>query len=771
MNRTRSIIFAFLITTGQFTITAVPIPAQEAGTTNLSSAGNLVAEEITIMLPGDVPLVMVRVPAGTFMMGSPEGERGNVFENETQHQVTLTQDYYLGKTEVTQQQWEAVMGTPMRAECGDDGVGDDYPVYCVTWDRIAGPEGFLERLNEQQGSTSFRLPTEAEWERAARAETTTRFSHGDVLECGDDCEACAEHEPFMWWCGDDSPTGPKPVGQKQANQFGLHDMHGNIFEIVNDLYGDFTSDPVTDPTGPTTGFDIVIKGGSWENEAWLNRSAVRLQSSPDDRAQNNSVGFRLAVTANAELAFAHRSFFPAVAVAAGAEGAFFQTDLDINNTAPADAKTAEMDVQYELWWLPRGEDNSDPAKSEPFTLAAGEGVRIENVLTEIFGLEPDEVGALAIAASSPYLIGMSRTYNIPAAKAAGTFGQALPAVPEDELIRSGDTQRIIFMSEDSDFRANLGCVNGTDMAIRILIDMYDASGSLLETKTMNLGPWSNKQINRIFSAYQPVNGYVDVRSNTEGAEYYCYGSVLDNVTSDPTTILPQEPSSGMRYYVPAAALAAGAEGAFFQTDVDVNNSGIDTSYVFMWLPRGEDNSSPAQSDSWNLDSGMSARYQNVLSEVFAAEPDVVGALGLESASEDLLSMSRTYNVPAGEGAGTFGQALPGIQEGDMIGADDRRRIIFLSENDDLRANVGCASGAGVSTQITIELFNAEGESLATRNMQLGPWSNKQLNRIFSDFSPVNGYVDVWSETEGALFYCYGSVLDNATSDPTTILPQ
>jgi hypothetical protein len=327
------------------------------------------------------------------------------------------------------------------------------------------------------------------------------------------------------------------------------------------------------------------------------------------------------------------------------------------------------------------------------------------------------------------------------------------------------------MSEDSDFRANLGCVNGTDMAIRILIDMYDASGSLLETKTMNLGPWSNKQINRIFSAYQPVNGYVDVRSNTEGAEYYCYGSVLDNVTSDPTTILPQEPSSGMRYYVPAAALAAGAEGAFFQTDVDVNNSGIDTSYVFMWLPRGEDNSSPAQSDSWNLDSGMSARYQNVLSEVFAAEPDVVGALGLESASEDLLSMSRTYNVPAGEGAGTFGQALPGIQEGDMIGADDRRRIIFLSENDDLRANVGCASGAGVSTQITIELFNAEGESLATRNMQLGPWSNKQLNRIFSDFSPVNGYVDVWSETEGALFYCYGSVLDNATSDPTTILPQ
>ena len=107
----------------------------------------------------------------------------------------------------------------------------------------------------------------------------------------------------------------------------------------------------------------------------------------------------------------------------------------------------------------------------------------------------------------------------------------------------------------------------------------------------------------------------------------------------------------------------------------------------------------------------------------------------------------------------------------MIGPDDRRRIIFLSENDDLRANVGCSSGSGVTTQIRIELFDDAGESLGTRNMELEPWSNKQINRIFSDHSPVNGYVDVWSETEGAMFYCYGSVLDNETSDPTTILPQ
>lgn len=252
------------------------------------------AEEVTINLPGDVPMVLVKVPAGTFLMGSPEGERGNVFGNETQHQVTLTQDYYLGKTEVTQQQWEAVMGTPMRTDCGSVAVGDELPVYCVTWNRIAGPGGFLEKLNEHLGTEVFRLPTEAEWERAARADTATRYSHGDALECSDECGPCAAHDDYMWWCGNASPREPKPVGQKLANPFGLHDMHGNLWEIVYDRYGEFSGAPLTDPMGPGGSGDIVLRGGGAEYEAYFSRSAARLGGSPDDRAQNDEVGFRIA---------------------------------------------------------------------------------------------------------------------------------------------------------------------------------------------------------------------------------------------------------------------------------------------------------------------------------------------------------------------------------------------------------------------------------------------------------------------------------------------
>jgi hypothetical protein len=459
----------------------------------------------------------------------------------------------------------------------------------------------------------------------------------------------------------------------------------------------------------------------------------------------------------------HRSVIPAAAVATGAEGAFFQTDVDINNSGSGGEAT------FELWWLPRGQANPSPMRSQLYTLGGGQSLRIENVLTDAFGLQPDKVGAVIIAADDDRVIAMSRTYNLSDGGAGGTFGQALPAVPTDELIGSGDTRRIIFMTEDPANRANVGCVNGTDAPVEIVIDLYDAGGEFLATETINLGPWGNNQLNRIFQGHEPVEGYVELHSDTAGAAYYCYGSVLDNGTSDPTTILPQSPSSGTSYFIPAAANASGAAGAFFETDVDVNNVGPDSTFVLSWLPRGEDNSQPLQSVPISLEAGTSRRFVNVLEQVFSLGPDSVGALSISSPSDSLLVMSRTANVAGAEG--TFGQALQGVQQGDLIRAGERRRIIFLTENGALRSNVGCVNATSEDTRIDIDVYDDSGSLRDRQRMDLDPWSSNQINRILQPFAPTNGYVDVSSDDTGALFYCYGSVLDSQTSDPTTILPQ
>ena len=214
-------------------------------------------------LPGGVPLVLEAVPGGTFTMGSPATER-NRGSDETQHQVTLTKSYFIGKTAVTQAQWQAVMGSNPSyfSSCGGN-----CPVEHVSWNDIAGSGGFLEKLNAAlglSGASAFRLPTEAEWERAARGDTTTRFSFGDALDCDDQCGSCSAAS-WVWWCAD-SGNATHTAGQKQPNAYGLYDMHGNIREWVQDWDGAYPTSAVTDPAGPASGGSRVVRGGSWDTE-------------------------------------------------------------------------------------------------------------------------------------------------------------------------------------------------------------------------------------------------------------------------------------------------------------------------------------------------------------------------------------------------------------------------------------------------------------------------------------------------------------------------
>jgi len=287
---------------------AVTLPSGTYGTSyraavTATDPGGGGGDIITINLPGDVTMDLVNLPAGTFMMGSPAEERGRS-DNEDLHQVELTHGYFLGATEVTQAQWEAVMGSPMPTSCGSYGVGPDYPVYCVSWDDICGgttgsdcvADSFIGRLNTFLGTNAFRLPTEAEWERAARGGTQTAFSFDTsgnpdwALVCGSFPEA----EPYMWWCGDDpTPSQSNPVGSKLPNPFELYDMHGNVWEFVADWYTEsLGTAPQTDPTGPTSGSLRIKRGGRWNYYASRCRSATRSTAATDSTWYY--VGFRLA---------------------------------------------------------------------------------------------------------------------------------------------------------------------------------------------------------------------------------------------------------------------------------------------------------------------------------------------------------------------------------------------------------------------------------------------------------------------------------------------
>ena len=213
------------------------------------------------------------LPAGQFTMGSESGGRG-----ETPHQVTLTQPFYLGVHEVTQEQYERVMG-----ENPSVYKGAKNPVEGVSWeDAVEFCRKLSELPKEKAAGHVYRLPTEAEWEYACRAGTTTKYSFGDEE---------SQLGAYAWY-DVNSDDRAHPVGQKRPNPWGLYDMHGNVWEWCQDSYGAFPQGLATDPKGPSSGSSRVNRGGCWLSYAGFCRSALRDGDSPTDRFFY--LGFRVA---------------------------------------------------------------------------------------------------------------------------------------------------------------------------------------------------------------------------------------------------------------------------------------------------------------------------------------------------------------------------------------------------------------------------------------------------------------------------------------------
>jgi formylglycine-generating enzyme required for sulfatase activity len=227
-------------------------------------------------------MTFVSIPEGDFMMGSPADEPGRA-NDEERHWVTISKPFYIQTTEVTQRQWQNVMGkNPSHfKDCGDD-----CPVEVVSWNDA---QAFIKRLNEVEGKNQYRLPTEAEWEYASRARTTTPFFTGNCIST--DQANYDGNKPISCCPSGKYKKSTGKVGSLPPNPWGLYDMYGNVWEWCQDWKGVYPAGQVTDPKGPSSGKDRVLRGGSWLDDARNLRSARRFSYSPDFR--DYDIGLRV----------------------------------------------------------------------------------------------------------------------------------------------------------------------------------------------------------------------------------------------------------------------------------------------------------------------------------------------------------------------------------------------------------------------------------------------------------------------------------------------
>ena len=254
----------------------------------------------TKIVTNSIGMKLALIPAGKFVMGSPKDERDRC-DDEEQHEVEITKPYYLGVYHVTQLEYEKIMGKnpsdfSATGSNKDEVKGMDtsrFPVENVSWDdTVEFCKKLSELSDEKKAGRTYRLPTEAEWEYACRAGTTTAFHSENSLSSEqanfDGNHPHGEAAKGKWL------ERPTTVGSYQPNAFGLYDMHGNAEQWCQDWYDDgyYKNSPKQDPAGPENGSDRVVRGGSWCDFDWFCRSAVRLTGKPGNR--NDARGFRVA---------------------------------------------------------------------------------------------------------------------------------------------------------------------------------------------------------------------------------------------------------------------------------------------------------------------------------------------------------------------------------------------------------------------------------------------------------------------------------------------
>ncbi len=435
-----------------------------------------------------------------------------------------------------------------------------------------------------------------------------------------------------------------------------------------------------------------------------------------------------------------------IAAAAATEGVndtYWQTDAAILN--PADTPiavtlTARSGVSATI---------SVPANGQK---------PLANVLGGILGVEG--TSPLTIEAPGTAIVA-SRTFN---QSDVGTYGQYLPGERATATLRSGSPVELIGLAENDAFRTNLGLVNASPEPAVLEVVLRDASGTVVDQRLVHLPAKAARQINRIFATWgerQVDTGRATVRLH-RGDRVHVYGSVVDNTTGDPTTIPaiagPEHDNTVTELWVPAAAAAPGLNSTVWRTDLVVVNTTTQTARVNVELI-GEITAAPI---SLSVGAGASQRITDVVGDGgFQIEGS--GALRL-TASVPVISLARVYNQAAD---GTFGQVMPAVPANEGLRGNEVGWLPMLAGSEGFRTNVGLVNPNDMMQRVRLSYRTAEGIELDTDLVTLDPGEWRQLGKVLGTQTP-SGFVRVHvSEGQGPVLV-YGSVVDNATGDPTTV---
>ncbi len=459
------------------------------------------------------------------------------------------------------------------------------------------------------------------------------------------------------------------------------------------------------------------------------------------------------------------------------------SDLGINNNS-------DEALTYKFQFLPSGADNTDVAFTDKLTLEPNTNVNFVDIWNTYAG---EGFGSINVCVSDPEAAGVtSRIYTT---TEAGTVGQGfvgMAGMTPEKLIATGEKVTLGSLQQTGNknnqigFRTNVGFMNAGGSTITVNADFFNAAGTMLGTRSVDLFPYSGTQWNDAYNFLDGVSndvalGYIEVWSDTESAMFLAYASVIDNKSNDPSTIWPFDTSmmvGGGDFDCTPVWVAAAASfpnnNPVWSSDLSVTNLGTDAlNYKFQFLPRGDDNGAVAMSDPFTLAGNQAISYSDIWNSMTGGQGS--GAINVCVDNADNAGItSRIYSIADD---GTFGQTFVGMAgvAPAKVATGEKVRLGYLFQNDDFRTNIGFMNAGANAITVMVEFFDMDGTSLGTKGVNLAPYSNTQWNKAYT-LDPIfasgitAGFADVWTDSADANFLTYASIVDNGTGDPSTIWP-